>query len=95
MESANDRLERAPTEVWGALLDAIHRSALSRLELLRGRAVGDRVPCPWERLTCCAVGCQCRGAGTVTVDFLRNHYTHLATEIAMLVRPAPLRGRPS
>jgi len=98
VESAGDRLERASIETWQGLISAIQRSATSRLELWRGRAGGDRVPCPWERLTCCGVSCRCCGAGTVTIDFLRDHCAHLATEIAMFVRPArpaPLRGRPS
>jgi len=93
VESATARLERAPIETWQALIDSIHRSALARLELLKGREGDDRVPCPWERLMGCSITCRCRAAGTVTVDFLRDHYTLLAAEIALCARPAPMRRR--
>jgi len=91
VESASDRLERASIETWQALIDSIHRSALARLELLKGRSDSERVPCPWERLPGCSAGCRCRAAGTVTVDFLRDHYTRLAAEIALSARPVPIR----
>ena len=94
VESSSARREQASAIAWETLIEAIHRSSDARLELLKGRAGSDRTPCPWERITGCTVDCRCRGARTVTVDFLRAHYTHLATEIALTARPAPQR-RPS
>ena len=93
VESSTNRSARSSTEVWALLLDAVRRSSSSRLELLKGRASGDRVACPWERLTSCDATCRCLGAGTVTVAFLRGHYEHLALEIALLVYPASVQRR--
>jgi len=93
MESSNARLGRASVEVWQLLLDAVRRSSSARLTLLSGRSGADRVACPWERVTGCAVTCRCGGAGTVTVGFLRKHYESLADDIARLVRPASARRR--
>ena len=94
VESSTDRAARSSAEAWGALLDAVRRSSLARLELLKGRASGDRVSCPWVQLTGCDAACRCRGAGTVTVEFLRGHYEHLAVEIAMLASPASAQRGP-
>ena len=93
-DGSTQRRHRAVAQRWISLLDAIRRSAASRLELLSGRNGGDRVPCPWARLVACDGDCRCGGAGTVTVGFLRDHYDHLAAEIAALVRlcPAPRRS---
>ena len=88
VESSTDRAARSSTEAWGSLLTAVRRSASARLELLKGRASGDRVSCPWGRITGCDVTCRCRGAGTVTVAFLRGHYERLALEISLLASPA-------
>ena len=93
VESSTDRAARASTEAWGALIDAVRRSSLAHLELLKGRASGDRVACPWERLTGCDDTCRCRGAGTVTIEFLRGHYERLALEISRLVAPASVPWR--
>lgn len=87
VESSGDRAARAEITSWAALLDAVSRSASARLELLKGRESTDRVPCGWQRLTGCDVSCRCRGAGTVTVRFLRAHYERLVLEIKMLVSP--------
>lgn len=91
VESSNDRTTRAAAEAWQALVDAVRRSATARLMLLDARSGSDRVPCSWERLTGCDSSCRCRGAGTVTVEFLRRHYEHLAVEIAMIASPASVR----
>lgn len=91
VESSNDRTARASVDAWQALVDAVRRSAAARLMLLDGRSRGDRVPCSWNRLTGCDSSCRCRGAGTVTVEFLRRHYEHLAVEIAMIAAPAPVQ----
>ena len=85
VESSNDRIGRAPVEAWQALIDAVSRFASARLMLLSGRAGTERVLCPWKQIMGCDVSCRCHGAGTVTVDFLRRHYTRLANDIAMLV----------
>ena len=85
VESSNDRIGRAPVEAWQALIDAVSRAASARLTLLSGRAGTERVACSWEQITGCDASCRCRGAGTVTVDFLRRHYTSLANDIAVLV----------
>ena len=88
VESSSDREARAAIETWAALLDAVRRSSSSRLMLLERRPGRDRIACPWEQLTGCDVTCRCGGAGTVTVEFLRTHYEHLAVEIATIARPA-------
>ena len=95
VESSTDRAARASTAAWEALIDAVRRSSSSHLELLKGRSSGDRVACPWKRLTGCDATCRCRGAGTVTVEFLRVHYEHLAVEIEMLATPTSAQRRPS
>jgi len=95
VESSNDRAARTSAEAWESLLDAVRRSATARLELFKNRSASDRVACPWERLTGCAVACRCRAAGTVTVGFLSEHYGRLASEIAMLVTPALAQRRSS
>ena len=56
--------------------------------LLEGRAGKDLIGCPWGRLLPCTGGCRCGGRKLVTVTFLREHYTHLATEVVRLVRPS-------
>ena len=86
-ESSRQRSSRSTIEAWDALLDAVRRSAAARLLLLNGRDPGDRVGCPWERITGCDASCRCGGTATVTVRFLRNHYAPLATEIAKLAIP--------
>ena len=93
VESSTDRAARSSTEVWGLMLDAVRRSSSARLKLLKGRASGDRVSCPWERLMGCDATCRCRGAGTVAVAFLREHYERLALEISLLVEPAVVQRR--
>jgi hypothetical protein len=95
MESSTARLDRADSDAWNAFLGTIERSAMARLDLLRNREDGDRLPCCWQRLTRCDGDCRCRGTGAVTVAFLRGHYTHLATEIALFVRPGPAQRRSS
>ena len=85
-ESSSDRAARASVARWQALLDGVRRSCDARLELLKGRTGTDRVDCGWRRFSECAVHCRCRGAGTVTIDFLRDHYARLPTEISVLVR---------
>jgi hypothetical protein len=79
---------RASEAAWNKLIDAIKRAAISRLALLKGRTGKERASCPWERFTGCCIDCRCRGERTVTVDFLRTHYTRLAIEIALLVLPS-------
>ena len=92
VESSSDRAARASAEAWEGMLDVVRRSAAARLELFKNRPLSERVPCPWERLTGCSViACRCRGAGTVTVEFLSEHYGRLASEIAALVTPARRR----
>ncbi len=95
VESSSDRAARASVEAWEATLDAIRRSATARLELFKNRPLSERIPCPWERLTGCAITCRCRGAGTVTIEFLSDHYARLATEIAVLVSPLSAQRRAS
>jgi hypothetical protein len=80
------RHAREDVTAWTALVSAVRRSALARLDLLNGRAGGDRVPCPWEYLTVCDDSCRCVGAGTVTVDFLRDHYRRLPEALVKLAR---------
>ena len=92
VESSIDRAARASVEAWESLLDAVRRSATGRLELYKNRSLSERVMCPWERLTGCDLTCRCRGAGTVTVEFLSGHYERLAAEIATLVSPASGRS---
>lgn len=91
VESSSDRRTRASVEAWQAVLDAVRRSSAARLELLKGRAGNDRLPCAWKKLGGCDADCRCRGAGTVSIDFLRAHYERLAIEIALLVSPSPSR----
>ena len=91
VESSSDRASRSETEAFAALLAAVRRSASARLALLAGRPGRDQVACSWERITGCDVTCRCGGAGTVTVEFLRTHYEHLAVEIATISRPALAR----
>ena len=94
VESASTRASRAGTESFAALIAAVRRSSEARLMLLEGRPGRpgrDRIACPWERLTGCDVTCRCGGAGTVTVEFLRTHYEHLAVEIATFARPTSMR----
>jgi len=81
VESSTDRRARARVESWTEFVDAIRRSTAARLELLKGREGGDLIPCPWDRLGTCDGTCRCGGSGTVTVDFLLDHYARLATEI--------------
>jgi hypothetical protein len=80
--------ERSAESAWNKLIDAIKCAAISRLALLKGRTGKERTSCPWEKFTGCCVDCRCRGERTVTVDFLRTHYTRLAIEIALLVLPS-------
>lgn len=87
VESSTDRAARASSEAWTSLIEAVRRSASARLELLGGRPDGDRITCPWEPLTGCDVSCRCRGAGTVTAKFLRDHYDRLALEIVRIASP--------
>lgn len=89
VESSRDRRNRSSTEAWDALLEAVRRSASARLELLRGRDASDRMQCSWQRLSGCETTCRCRGAGTVTVGFLRDHYERLALELSLLARRSP------
>jgi hypothetical protein len=91
VESSNDRISRATVETWQLLIDAVRRSTTARLSLLSGRSGAERVSCPWERIISCDSRCRCRGAGTVTVDFLRSHYASLANDIVALTRPALAR----
>jgi hypothetical protein len=95
VESPSDRAARASVEAWEATLDVIRCSAAARLELFKNRSLSERVTCPWERLTGCAITCRCRGAGTVTIEFLTEHYGRLAAEIASLVSPSSALRRPS
>jgi hypothetical protein len=92
MESSAERLARERVESWVELVAAIRRSAAAYLELLRGRDGGDPLPCPWERLVTCDRACRCGGSRTVTVSFLREHYTRLAIEIEKIARPAARRS---
>jgi hypothetical protein len=87
VESSTDRASRASSEAWASLIEAVRRSASARLGLLEGRPDGDRITCPWEHLTGCDVSCRCRGAGTVTAKFLRDHYDRLALEIVRIASP--------
>lgn len=91
MDSARARQARTSGDAWCAFIGSISRSAVARLELLKGRADGSRVSCPWNRLTGCDRNCRCRGTGTVTAAFLRDHYTHLATKIALFAQPGSQR----
>lgn len=93
VESSNARRDRAPEIAWKALIAAIRRSSSARLELLKGRPNCDRVPCPWERLTGCGDGCRCGGVRTVTIEFLRTHYTQLAATVARCACPVSMQGR--
>jgi hypothetical protein len=94
VESSSARRARARQDAWSELIAAVRRSSDARLELLRGRAGSDFVPCPWERLTSCRASCRCCGEKLVTVDFLRRHYTDLSAQIALVARPS-LHGRSS
>ena len=93
VESSADRAASASSRSWQSLVEAVRRSSSARLTLLNGRSASDRVTCPWERITGCAVSCRCGGSGTVSVEFLRRHYTSLADEIASLAQPEARRGR--
>jgi hypothetical protein len=88
VESSAERLARRNAESWAAIVDAIRRSAEGRLELLRSRDGKDRIGCPWARLITCDGSCRCGGVGTVTVDFLRDHYTRIAAEVEQIAKPA-------
>ncbi len=93
VESSSARIERTSRLAWETLIDEISRSASARLALLKGRQGSDRVACPWERLTPCDGDCRCGGGRTVTVAFLRAHYTHLAIEVALFARPSSLQRK--
>ncbi len=95
VESSSDRLAREDAATWDALVETVGRASSARLELLSGRDGGDRVACPWSRVVTCDNACRCRGLGVVTVDFLRDHYTHLAVEIAKLAARSPSMRRTS
>ena len=71
---------------WALFIDEIRRSAASRIDLLSSYKGTAKLTCPWARLTSCDSYCRCRGWRTVTVDFLRDHYTHLAAEIVAFAR---------
>jgi hypothetical protein len=86
VESSADRQDRAIAESWTSFVDVIRQASLARLELLRGRDGGDVTGCPWSRLVVCDDACRCGGTGTVTVAFLRDHYEHLAAEVAKIAR---------
>ena len=75
------------TESWAAFLDVIARASAVRLDLLKDRDDGALVDCPWSRVVACDVTCRCGGSGAVMVEFLRDHYAHLATEVARVARP--------
>jgi len=62
--------------------------------LLRGRADGDVVECPWARIFVCDGSCRCGGIGMVTVGFLREHYRRLPVEIVELTRRVPPSSAP-
>ncbi len=94
VESSRVRVQQDAAAAWEALLNAIRKSAEVRLSLLRGRSGSDRLACPWERFNRCAVGCRCHGTRRVSVALLREHYTHLASEIEMFACPVrPVRQR--
>jgi hypothetical protein len=86
VESSRARRARAHAETWEAFIGEIRRSAEARLILLEGHSKGDLVACPWARLTSCDTACRCGGAATVRVEFLRDHYKCLATEISLFAR---------
>ena len=92
VESSRAREARTSAVAWQALLETVRRSAAARVDLLRGRSGSERLACAWKRLSGCDTHCRCRGAGTVSVDFLRRHYESLGTNLALLVRPASRRG---
>lgn len=91
LESSTVRRSRLGSEAWQALLDAVRRSATTRVDLLMGRKGSERIECSWKRLTGCDASCRCGGAGTVTVDFLRDHYASLVSEIEEFTRPMSRR----
>lgn len=87
IESSADRAARAGTESWSAFLDAIARAAAVRLDLMKDRDGGALVDCPWARVVACDGFCRCGGSGAVTVEFLRDHYAELSTEILRVALP--------
>lgn len=81
VESPTDRQARVAADAWAGLVAAVQGAARARVDLLRGRDGGELVACPWGRVVTCDLSCRCCGLRTVTVDFLRDHYEQLATEI--------------
>lgn len=92
VESGAKRRGRSRQVAWDEMLSAVRRSASARVELLKGRTSSDRVACPWERLTSCGLDCRCRGAGTVTIEFLRRHYDNLVVNIVLATQPVRRRS---
>jgi hypothetical protein len=90
VESSEERRARQRAEAWKDLLEAIRQSSANRLELLLHRRGDDLVPCPWGRLVPCDAACRCAGAGSVTTNFLREHYAHLVAAVERAVQgPGP------
>lgn len=87
VESSRARRALVPEATWQALLEAIRRSATARLDLLKGCRGKDKLPCFWRRLGGCGSDCRCGGVGTISVEFLRDHYERLALEIEQLSQP--------
>jgi len=95
IESSTKRLARADAKSWDRLVEALRQASVARLELLKNRQGSDRTPCPWARLVDCNRACRCGGAGTVTVEFLRDHYTRLPAEITKIAKFTSVRRPPS
>lgn len=85
IEPPRSRLRRETDIAWKSSLEAVRKIAFMRLELLRGHSEGHELPCPWGRVVPCDSDCRCAGEGSVSVEFLREHYTKLASELAHFV----------
>lgn len=86
VESSEERRARQRAEMWEDFLEALRQASVNRLELLLPRRGDDLVSCPWGRLVSCDDACRCGGSGTVTIDFLRDHYEHLVTAVVSCVQ---------
>lgn len=85
LESSTARRARAADDAWAEFLDAIRRSASARLEVLKGQAERDLISCPWAKLIGCGADCRCGGTKTVTIEFLRRHYSTFVAAIEKVV----------
>lgn len=93
VESSSWIRRQAEARAWQALLAQVRQSSAARLAIFGGRSDAERIACTWERLTGCTASCRCGGTKTVTVGFLRAHYTNLADDLARFACPVPAPRR--